>query len=201
MVYVQALNPLASGSGADGRAMTTPDALVIRISCRRLETGCGAVHSSTIEPRIGELRERSEHRPAAPDQRRALLDPLGGQMRRRIGLRGLERLARRHIRENDRPDVRTGDLLADLGVHAIARMDDQRRDERLRRRDELVPSGVRALPVGRDVLFGARLDEGVVTDGARGVDAAAADADPVRRVLGFSGSMEARRRDGPVAGD
>ena len=48
-------------------------------------------------------------------------------------------------------------------------------------------------PDAGDVLLGTGLDQGVVADGAAGVDTAAADADPVRGVLGLARLVLARQ--------
>src|SRR5262249_22689335 len=52
-----------------------------------------------------------------------------------------------------------------------------------------------------DVLLGAGLDERAVGDRAAGVDATAADADPIRRVLGLTCSVLRHGRHRPVARD
>src|SRR5207249_2772543 len=69
------------------------------------------------------------------------------------------------------------------------------------RRDQLVPGAVAGLPRAVDVLLGAGLDQGRVADGAAGIDAAAADADPGRRILVLAGLVPGGGGDGPGAGD
>src|SRR5213078_813887 len=52
-----------------------------------------------------------------------------------------------------------------------------------------------------NVLLGARLNQRVVADGAVGVDAAAADADPIRRVGVLAGGVLRSGGHRPVASD
>src|ERR1051326_4564038 len=121
-------------------------------------------------------------------------------MSRRVRNRRLVRLTRREVHDLDLPDVGVDHREADVGEHPVAGADGEVRDLEDRSGDDLPPCEVASVPGRVDVLAAPRLDQRRVDGQAVLVDASAADADPVPRVLVRS-RVEARRRYRPGAGD